>query len=83
MAHSKKGIADHEVEFEQFKRSLSLDRVLATAKAPLTESLPPSFREAPLARLTPVHLFESDLELIFTYKLAFEAIAKLRPTFAG
>ena len=73
VAHRKKRIAGHEADFEEFKRSLSIDRVLAVANEVMTESLPPSFRDLALARLTPLHLFESDLQLIFIYKVAFEA----------
>ena len=73
IAHRKKRIAGHEADFEEFKRSLSIDRVLARAREVMTESLPPPFRDLALARLTSLHLFESDLQLIFIYKLAFEA----------
>jgi hypothetical protein len=73
VAHRKKRIAGHEADFEEFKRSLSVDRVLARAKEVMKESLPPSFTDLALARLTPLHLFNSDLQLIFIYKLAFEA----------
>ncbi|MDQ6884555.1 MAG: hypothetical protein M3077_10040 [Candidatus Dormibacteraeota bacterium] len=80
VAHRKKRIAGHEADFEEFKRSLSIARVLARAKEVMTESLPPSLRDLALARLTPLHLFESDLQLIFIYKLAFEAAVASRAT---
>ena len=32
VAHRKKRMAGHEADFEEFKSSLSIDRVLATAK---------------------------------------------------
>ena len=83
VAHRKKRIAGHEADFEEFKRSLSVDRVHAVANEVMTESLPPSFRDLALARLTPLQLFESDLQLIFIYKLAFEAAAASRATPIG
>lgn len=80
VAHRKKRIAGHEPDFEEFKMSLSIDRVLARAKEVMTESLPPSFRDLALARLTPLYLSESDLQLIFIYKLAFDAAVASRAT---
>ena len=80
VAHRKRAIAGHEEEFQQFRRSLSLEKVLGTAKAVMMEALPTPFRDAALARLTPLHLFESDLQLIFRYKLAFEATVASRTT---
>jgi len=83
VAHRKKRIAGHEGDYEEFKRSLSIDRVLAIANEVMTESLPPPLRDLALARLTPLHLFESDLQLIFIYKLAFEAAVASRGTPVG
>lgn len=51
VAHRKKRISGHESDFEEFKRSLSIDGVLARAKEVMTESLPPAFRDLALARL--------------------------------
>jgi hypothetical protein len=38
VAHRKKRIAGHEADFKEFKRSLSIDRVLAIANDEMTES---------------------------------------------
>jgi hypothetical protein len=71
--HRKARIAGHEVAFDEFKRSLSVDRVLTAGKEVMAESLPAIFRDAKLAWLTRLRLSESDLQLIFIYKRAFEA----------
>ena len=78
VAHRKRRIAAREADFTEFKRSLSIDRVLAVAKEVMTESLPPPLRDLAVARLIPLHLSESDLQLIFIYKLAFEAAVTSR-----
>jgi len=83
VAHRKKRIAGHEADFDKFKRSLSIDRVLARAKEVVTESLPAAYRDLALARLTPLRLSEFDLQLIFIYKLAFEAAVASRTTHVG
>jgi hypothetical protein len=66
------GIVGHEASFAQFRGSVSLDRVLATAEEVLKESVPATFQEETLNRLAPRQLSESDLQLIFNYKLSFE-----------
>lgn len=66
------GIVGHEDSFEQFRRSVSLELVLAAAAEILSASVPASFRAETLARLTGSQLSESRLQLIFNYKLAFE-----------
>ena len=67
------GIVGHEDAFEQFRASLSLDLVLATAREVLDESVPPSVRDRTLARLANQQLTVSRQRLIFNYKLAFQA----------
>src|SRR5262249_27435149 len=69
------GIGGHEDSFEEFKRAVSLQRILATAEDVLTASaIPASFRDETLARLAKSQLSASRQYLIFNYKLAFEAI---------
>jgi hypothetical protein len=68
------GIVGHEEQFDEFKSSISLQRVLATAEDVLMASaVPASLRDETLARLAKSQLSESRLQLIFNYKLAFEA----------
>lgn len=66
------GIVGHEDSFEQFRSSVSLDLLLATAEDVLNESVPASFRGETLARLARSRLSESQRKLVFNYKLAFE-----------
>lgn len=67
------GIVGHEDTFEEFKSSVSLQRVLATAEDVLMASaVPASFRDETLARLAKSQLSETRQQLIFNYKLAFE-----------
>jgi hypothetical protein len=47
------------------------------------EAFTHSFRDLALARLTPLHLFESGLQLMFIYKVAFEAAVVSRATPLG
>ena len=69
------GIVGHEDRFAEFKRSVSLQRVLATAEDVLRASaVPASFRDATLTRLAKSQLSESRQQLIFHYKRAFEAM---------
>lgn len=69
------GIVGHEDRFEEFKSSVSLKRVLATAEDVLRASaVPASFRDETLARLAKSQLSESRQQLIFNYKRAFEAM---------
>jgi len=67
------GIVGHEEEFERFRRSVSLEDVLATAEDVLDASVPPRIRDGVLAQLARRELGESRQKLIFNYKLAFEA----------
>ena len=67
------GIRGHEASFEQFRGSVSLERVLVTAEEVLNASVPARFRDETLARLARTELSESRQQLIFNYKLAFEA----------
>jgi hypothetical protein len=69
------GIVGHEDSFERFRTSVSLERVLATAEDVLMASaVPARFRDETLARLAKSQLSESRQQLIFNYKLAFEAM---------
>jgi hypothetical protein len=73
------GIVGHEDTFEEFKSSVSLTRVLATAEEVLMASaVPTSLRNETLARLAKTQLSESRKQLIFNYKLAFEALSRPR-----
>jgi hypothetical protein len=65
------GIVGHEDDLEQFRGSVSLEQVLATANEVLN-ALPASFRAETLARLSRKQLTESEQQLIFNYKLAFD-----------
>lgn len=67
------GIAGHEEIFEQFRGSVSLELVLATAEEVLNASVPASLRDDTLARLARTQLTLSRQKLIFNYKRAFEA----------
>ena len=69
------GIVGHEDRFEAFRGSVSLERVLATAEDVLMASaVPASFRDETLARLAKNQLSASPQQLIFNYKLHFEAM---------
>jgi hypothetical protein len=69
------GIVGHEDSFEEFRTSMSLKRVVATAEDVLMVSaVPASFREETLARLAKSQLSKSRQQLIFNYKLAFEVM---------
>jgi hypothetical protein len=68
------GIAGHEDRFEAFMGSVSLGSVLATAEEVLAASSASAcFRNKTLARLAKSQLSRSRQQLIFNYKLAFEA----------
>lgn len=68
-------IVGHEDSFEEFRSSASLKRVLATAKDVLMASaVPARFCDETLARLEKSQLSESRQQLIFNYKLVFEAM---------
>jgi hypothetical protein len=67
------GIVGHEDRFEEFRGSVSLERLLATAADVLMASaIPARFRDKTLARLAMCQLSESRQQLLFNYKLAFE-----------
>lgn len=66
------GIVGHESEFEEFRASVRLESILATAEGVLTTSLPPKFRDETLTRLERTELSDSRKQLAFNYKLAFE-----------
>jgi hypothetical protein len=66
------GIVGHEGSFEQFKSSASIELVLATAEDVLKVSVPANLRNEILARLAGRKLSESQQQLLFNYKLAFE-----------
>lgn len=66
------GIVGHEGGFEEFRKSVSLELLLATAEGVLNESVPASLRKKTLARLARSELSVSRKQLIFNYKLAFE-----------
>jgi hypothetical protein len=68
------GIIGHEDDFEQFRASVSLDLVLATAREALNESVPPSVRDETLGRLALQQLTVSRQKLIFNYKLVFDGL---------
>lgn len=72
------GIIGHEASFEAFKGSVHLNRVLTTAEQVLKESVPTKFQTQTLARLARRQLSESQQQLIFNYKLAFEQAVKTR-----
>lgn len=69
------GIVGHEDRFKELKSAVSLQCVLATAEDVLRASaVPASFRDETLARLAQSQLSETRQQLIFNYKLAFEAM---------
>jgi hypothetical protein len=69
-----RGIVGHEDSFEQLKSSVSLADILTTAEDVLMASgVPADFRDESMARLAKSQLSESRQQLIFNYKLAFEA----------
>ena len=67
------GIVGHEADFAEFRESISLESIIATAAEVLAESVPERFTEAALVRLRRAQLSESRRQLAFNYKLAFEA----------
>jgi hypothetical protein len=69
------GIVGHEEQFAAFRGSVSLTHVRATTEAVLTAfAIPARFRGETLAQLEKGELSESQQQLIFNYKLAFEAM---------
>lgn len=69
------GIAGYEDHFKEFRGSVSLTHVLATAEDVLIASdVPVSLQDETLARLAKSELSESRQQLIFNYKLTFEAM---------
>lgn len=66
-------IVGREQHFEEFRHSVTLERILATAEIVLTMSgMPVSFRDEALAQLAKSKLSVSQQQLMFNYKLAFE-----------
>jgi hypothetical protein len=71
------GIDGHTDCFKEFRKSLSLGRILATAEDVLNASaVPANFRNETLARLAKSQLSESRQQLIFNYKLIFERYSR-------
>ena len=71
------GIVGYEEQFAAFRGSVSLTHVRATTEAVLTAfSIPARFRGETLAQLEKGELSESQQQLIFNYKLAFEAMTE-------
>jgi len=69
------GIVGHEEQFAAFRGSVSLMDVRATTEAVLNAfAIRAWFRDETLALLEKRHLTESQQQLIFNYKLAFEAM---------
>jgi hypothetical protein len=62
----------------RFRGSVSLEGLLPTAEEMLEASVPTSFRDAMLARLAKGRLSEPQRQLMFSYKLAFEAALPAR-----
>ena len=65
-------VVGHEHDYEQFRDSVSIEDILATAREVLESSVPTRIRDLTLARLERRQLTESQRQLIFSYKLAFE-----------
>lgn len=69
------GIRGREQEFETFKASVSHADLITTARDVLEESdVPDDLRDATLTRLERQQLTPSRKRLMFSYKLAFEAL---------
>ena len=72
---AKAGIVGHEDRFQAFCDTVCLEDVIATAKDVLRESrVPPSIRDEVLPPLAKSKLTTSRKQLIFNYKMAFEAM---------
>ena len=69
------GIVGHEEAFDQFKGSVTLQQLLATADEVLSASVPAGIRTEVLAQLERRQLSESRMKLMFNYKLVFEGQA--------
>jgi len=65
-------VVGHEHDYDQFRDSVSIEDVLATAREVLEQSVPARIRDLTLARLERRQLTESQRKLIFSYKLALE-----------
>ena len=77
--HRARAIAGREDSFEKFRSSVSLKRALATAEEVLTaSSVSASLHDETLAQLGRRQLSESLLQLVFHYKLAFEAMRQTK-----
>lgn len=74
-AARKAGVVGREREFEEFKKSVSLDDVLSNAEKVLVGAgMPSEARAETLRRLANARLSESRRQLIFNYKTAFGSI---------
>ena len=68
-------VLGRENSFQEFSQSLSLEAVLATAEAVLTASrVPAAFRDGTLTGLMRRQLTTSRKKLMFSYKIAFDAM---------
>ena len=71
----KAGIAGRESSFESFKSSVTLDDLRATVDDVLKKAqVSSSIKNETLSRLAKSRLSESHLQLIYNYKIAFEAM---------
>src|SRR5262249_42430620 len=69
-----RGIVGREDDFEAFRKSVTLEDVIATARDVLRLArVPDEFRDETLSRLARNQLTTSRQKLIFAYKVAFEA----------
>jgi hypothetical protein len=72
-SHRSRAIVGREDSFEQFKRSVSIERLQAVAGDVLaTYDVPPCIRAKALAQLVKRKLTDSLLKLAFSYKVAIE-----------
>jgi hypothetical protein len=71
------GVVDHEDSFQAFRGSVSLEDVVAAAKAALeTAHVPSKIRDETLSPLEKSQLTTSRQQLIFIYKEAFEKMSR-------
>ena len=81
----KEGIRDHEADFQVFRNSVSIKKVidatgdfLTSARVPGRTRVPAEIRNEVLSHLEKSELTTSRQQLIFNYKLAFEKMKKQR-----
>jgi hypothetical protein len=77
-SHRDACIKGREESFRQFETSITPELMLATAERVL-QAIPAVFRDEVLDRMAVKPLSESDLKLIFCYKLAFERYKMTHP----